>query len=125
MPTTSLMHGLRTAEDLCLGVIRGMSVRTVDAGQQSLGYHDPQFYPGIRASPESCDKRTDVGKAYQQQIQSINRSSTLPFLEAIAKGLQHRTGYDDEESIDTDKVRVWQVSYDAGSFFFYLLQYNM
>lgn len=74
VPRSSVLHGFRVAEDICVDVLRGLSVRTTHIGQER------QEYQGH-------------GDACRQKTRDFIRSPvSIPMLAHLAAGLQHCAG---------------------------------
>ena len=104
VPRSSVLHGFRVAEDICVDVLRelSLSVRTTHVGGARLGHE------AYRARV-SVDEPNNVGEACRQKTRNDTRSSvTVPMLAHLAAGLQHCAGC--EHATVTDQERVSKVA---------------
>lgn len=86
VPRSSVLHGFRVAEDLCVDVLRGLSVRTAHVGQERQEY---------RGHGAACRQNTrDI----------IPRSPvSIPTLAHLAAGLQHCAGCNHAAATDQEE----------------------
>lgn len=102
VPRNSMIYGLQVAEDACVGVLRGLSLRTVDFGQVRELIQGHRVSLGPR---DSTSGYTASGEPAQQGTQGIRRQAvSMPLLASLAAGLQHSAGC--EETTTAEKVTV-------------------
>lgn len=98
VPRTSVLHGFRVAEDICVDALRGLSVPTTHIGRERQGHQGH----GARVSVDGPNK---VEEAWRRKNRDDTRSPvSVPMLARLAAGFQHGAGC--EHAAVTDHERV-------------------
>lgn len=100
IPRSSVLHGFRVVEDICVDVLRGLSVRTTHIEQEHQGYQGH----GARVSVGETKKVEDACR--QRKRDGTRSPVSVPMLAHLAAGLQHCAGCEHAAFTDQEKVSI-------------------
>lgn len=99
VPRSSVLHGFRVAEDICVDVLRELSVRTTHIEQEYQGCQ------GHEARVLVDESKKVVGEAGRQKNRDDTRSPvSVSMLAHLAAGFQHCAGCEHAAVTDQEKV---------------------
>lgn len=102
LPSNASLRGLQTAEDICINVLRGLSIpieKLTEDFQSTLGYQQHQ-----RAHDATCGSNNAKEDFQQGPNPHSHQTITVPLLKTLAAGLQHNSA----SCRNTTTTEVWE-----------------